>query len=115
MSYTIKEDEFALVIKPVLDDDGEWDGEIAAGITMGENKLVPLEIQRHMISVITLLNAFLAYAEDNPAVLEEVEEYRDELLRSTLGTDVDTDIPDKVEKPSNVIKLNRFTKTVGNA
>jgi len=115
VSYTIKEDEFALVIKPVLNDEGEWDGQIASGITMGESISLSSEIQRHMIGVITLLNAFLAYAEDNPDVVDEVEHYRDELLKTTLGPDVDTDIPDEVEKPSNVIKLNRFTKTVGNA
>jgi len=115
MSYTIKEDEFALVIKPVLDDEGDWDGQLASGITMGENNSLSAEIQRHMIGVITLLNAFLAYGEDHPEIIDEVEDYRDELLRSTFGTDVDTDLPDEVESKSNVIKLTRHTKTVGNA
>ena len=113
MSYTIKPDEFALVLKPVFDVDGSWSGSITTGITMGGAEDLPLEVQQHMVGVVTMLSAFLEYGSDNPLVIAEVEEYRDRLLQETFGEEFDNATPDEIKEKSNVLFLDRFTRTKG--
>ena len=112
MSYTLSDDEMALIVRPVMQGD-EWTGHIETGIAASSESTIERSTQSTMVHYITLMAAFLSWANDNPKALDEVIAYRDDLLEEVDGWTLD-DEPDPPEG-NNVIRLNRWTKTEGNA
>jgi len=112
MSYTLLDDEMALIVRPVMQDD-EWTGHIETGIAASETTSIEKSTQSTMVHYITLMAAFLSWANDNPEALDEVIAYRDALMEEVDGWEID-DAPDPPEG-DNIIILNRWTKTEGNA
>jgi hypothetical protein len=112
MSYTLSDDEMALIVRPVMDGD-EWTGHIETGIAASSESTIEDATQSSMVHYITLMAAFLSWANDNPKALDEVIAYRNILLEEVDGWEID-DAPDPPEG-DNIIILNRWTKTEGNA
>lgn len=112
MSYTLSDDEMALIVRPVMQDD-EWTGHIETGIAACSESSIDDATQSTMVHYITLMAAFLSWANDNPKALDEVVAYRDGLLDEVDDWSLD-DGPEPPEG-DNVIRLNRWTKTEGNA
>lgn len=114
MSYTLKDDEIGLVIRPLyLEGEKKWSGEITTNIIMSGKGEIDTEVKMELLNVITLMSAFLDYGYHNPDILDEVMDYRDDLMDEAFKEEVKAAY--QTEEGSNLIRLNPFTKTRGNA
>jgi hypothetical protein len=112
MVFQLDDDEMALVIKPLYEANGEWEGDVATGVAMNETINLDLNIQRGMVNIITLMTSFLSYSDDKEELVDEVIKWREKLfaeLDESPFADYETD------DNSNVITLTKFTKTKGSA
>ena len=112
MVLQLDDDEMALVIKPLYEANGEWEGDVATGVAMNETINLDLNIQRGMVNIITLMTSFLSYSDDKEELVDEVIKWREKLfaeLEESPFADYETD------ENSNVITLTKFTKTKGSA
>ena len=112
MVFQLDDDEMALVIKPLYEANGEWEGDVATGVAMNETINLDLNIQRGMVNIITLMTSFLSYSDDKEELVDEVIKWREKLfaeLDESPFAEYETD------KDSNVITLTKFTKTKGSA
>ena len=112
MVFQLDDDEVALVIKPLYEANGEWEGDVATGVAMNETISLDLNIQRGMVNIITLMTSFLSYSDDKEELVDEVIKWREKLfaeLDESPFAEYETD------KDSNVITLTKFTKTKGSA
>ena len=107
--YEVKEDEVALIAKPLFGNDGKWKGDVATGIYVSPD-LEP-SIQAHMIHIVTLMSAFLDWVEDYPDILDAVEDHRNMLMEENME---DEEKPEIV-RDGNVLTLTQWTKPKGNA
>ena len=110
--FQLDDDEMALVIKPLYEANGEWEGDVATGVAMNETINLDLNIQRGMVNIITLMTSFLSYSDDKEELVDEVIKWREKLfaeLEESPFADYETD------ENSNVITLTKFTKTKGSA
>jgi len=119
--YKVKDDEVAVVIKPVLDDDGKWTYELKTGITFGN------ELEKHtgeaghaMLDAAISMAAALAYIQDYPDMLDMLDDYKHDMLAEIFPDQyaqamAEQEAEEGYEKEDNVIRLNRWTKTQGNA
>ena len=107
--YEVKEDEAALVVKPIMEDDGSWSGDIATGIYVSPH--IETTIQAHLVHIITLMSAFLDWVEEYPDILEEIEDHSNMLMEGYMEEKKKTE----VTREGNVLRINRWTKTEGSA
>ena len=120
--YTVKKDEVAVVIAPVMDSNGVWTYELKTGITFSGEDLakLPDESGHAMLDAAISMAAALAYIQDYPDVLDELEEYKHDMLAEVFPEQyakvmAEQEDDEGYEKEDNVIRLNRWTKTQGNA
>jgi len=119
--YRVKSDEVAIVIKPVIDRDGEWTYELKTGITFGSNlDKYDQEVGHAMIDAAITMSAALAYIQDYPELLDMLDDYKHEMLSEVFPEQyaeavADVEAEEGYEKEDNVIRLNAWTKTQGNA
>jgi len=112
MRYELEDDEVALVIKPLYEANGEWEGDVATGVAMNETISLDINIQRGLVNIITLMTSFLSYSDDKEELVDEVLKWRDKLfedLDESPFAEYETD------KDNNIITLTKFTKTKGSA
>ena len=120
MAYELKDDEVALILKPIkFDRDGNWSGLIATSLAVGTEDVLGKSILADLVKCATFLSTFLDIAHEFPDIMEIVEERRDEML-DMLHQDLEEEekgLPEiKVRTSSgNVIKFGPTTKTKGNA
>ena len=107
--YEVKEDEGALVVKPVMEDDGSWSGSIATGIYVSPH--LDKNLQSHLVHVITLMSAFLDWIEAYPDILSEIEDHRNMLMEEFMEQKKKPEII----REGNIIRLTQWTKTEGSA
>ena len=107
--YEVKEDEAALVVKPIMEDDGSWSGDIATGIYVSPH--IETTIQAHLVHIITLMSAFLDWVEEYPDILDEIEDHRNMLMEGYMEEKKKPEIT----REGNVLRLTRWTKTEGSA
>ena len=115
MTYCLKPDEVAFLIKPTsFDDDGNWTGEIATGIATHKDNTLEKEGMSYLIDLITLMSAFIDVIQYDNYVYKIVEQRRNELV--DLETSNKSSMYETVEGTNGkVLKLTAFTKTEGNA
>ena len=118
MGYELDSDEVAVFIKAVVDDEGNWTNQIKTGITFG-SKVTGIPGQAAVDAALTM-SACLAFIQDNPDIMEYIDEYKHEMLQE-LYPDQYAEALSEYEdeqgytKDGNVIRLNVWTKTQGNA
>ena len=62
MVFQLDDDEMAMVIKPLYEANGEWEGDVATGVAMNETINLDLNIQRGMVNIITLIQQTVFHA-----------------------------------------------------
>ena len=120
MGYEIQPGEIAIIIKPV-EYDGVWDGEINTGLVFGEERLV--EAMRESLYIALTMAAAQRFLEESPESKEHFDDIRTELMEdmfpeeySEALQEYEEELSDMaVEVEGNVYKLNKWTKTDGNA
>ena len=120
--YTVKQDEVAILIKPIFDDQGNWTYELKTGITFGDElgKHTGTEAGHAMLDAAISMAACLAYIQDYPDFLDMLDEYKHDMLAEVFPEQyaqamAEQEAEDGYETEDNVIRLNRWTKTQGNA
>ena len=113
MKRYIEEDEVALILKPASFDEQGWTGELSTGLLVGELKNLHMEAAAYLVHLATLMGAFLHKAQLDDDLYEEVESYRNDQMG------VDNPLEKRYEEvegtDGKVLKLTRFTKTLGSA
>ena len=113
MAYQLDPSEVGLIIKPIMEDDGTWDGNIATSVAMDPNSPMEDHDINHLLDVVTLMSAFLDWSRYNPTVYEAVRDHRDRLLEAM--DDEDSDQLELELEGENVVSLTKWSKTYGNA
>ena len=81
MSYKVKDDEVAVIVKPVMDEDGNWTLELATGLAFGEVINAPMPAARAAFEAALSMAASLTFLSDYPEFGEELVEYKQEKLK----------------------------------
>ena len=119
MSYELGSDEVAVLVKPVLDDDGEWTMELRTGITFGADvKGVPGQAA---VDAALTMAAALAFVQDNVDIMDYIDEYKHDMLKELYPEQYAEALKEYEEEEQgyktegNIITLTAWTKTEGNA
>ena len=104
---------FCVQLRPILDEDYVWTGELEVSILQDKYNPMDEESKRHMTHLAEIVACSVAFMEQNPDVIEKIEEFidtpeYDETLSETQETTVES-----IE--GNVIKLSFGSKTKGSA
>jgi len=118
MAYEVKDGDIALVISPMLDEEGTWNGILKTGLVFGESQN-PIAMRSAMDYALTMAAAS-EVLEDYPELMDYFDDARHRILKemfpkqyaeSELAVEKDMDY----ETEGNVIKLTKWTKTLGEA
>lgn len=123
MSYEVKDDEVAVIVKPVMDEDGNWTLELATGLAFGAVIDAPMPAAHAAFDAALSMAASLTFLADYPEFEEELVEYKQEMLKDIFPEQyaaaereiTDEEKEEVYSKKGNVYTLNAFTKTQGNA
>lgn len=110
MGYTLKDDEIAIVIAPVNDDDGTWQGGVSINVAINKGNGIETEVMAHLLNLATMMSCFMDIIEEYEDIYELVEDKRNEIMGI-----MQEEAKPKVTKEGNVYTLNAWTKTEGNA
>jgi len=115
VTYTVRPDEIAFLIKPVeFDKHGNWSGEIATAVAMHKDSAIKKKELSHLVDLVTLINAFLDVMNYDDYVYDTVEQHRNDTIELEMKNQ--PPIYEEVEgTEGKVIRLTAFTKTEGNA
>lgn len=118
MGYEIKDGDIAIVISPDLDEDNKWTGALKTGLVFGESHH-PLAMRNAMDYALTMAAAS-EVLEDYPELLDYFEDARHRILKDMFPTqyaESELAVEKEMEytKDGNVIKLTKWTKTLGEA
>jgi len=123
MSYEVKDDEVAVIIKPVMDEEGNWTLELATGLAFGAVIDAPMPAAHAAFDAALSMAASLTFLSEYPDFEEELVEYKQAMLKDIFpkqyaAAEKEISEEEKRElysKNGNVYTLNAFTKTQGNA
>lgn len=123
MSYKVKDDEVAVIVKPVMDEDGNWTLELATGLAFGAISSAPMPAAHAAFEAALSMAASLTFLADYPEFEEELVEYKQEMLKDIFPDQYaaaekelsDAEKEEVYSKKGNVYTLNAFTKTQGSA
>ena len=123
MSYKVKDDEVAGIIKPEMDEDGNWTLELATGLAFGEVIDTPMPAAHAAFEAALSMAASLTFLSEYPEFEEELVEYKQEMLKDIFPEQYaaaekelsDAEQEEVYSKKGNVYTLNAFTKTQGSA
>ena len=123
MSYKVKDDEVAVIVKPVMDEDGNWTLELATGLAFVEVINAPMPAAHAAFEAALSMAASLTFLTDYPEFGEELVEYKQEMLKDIFPEQYaaaekelsDAEKEEVYSKKGNVYTLNAFTKTQGSA
>jgi len=118
MPYEVKPGEIAIVMKPVVDTDGDWTGDIHTGLIFGSEKHI--EAMRIELDMALTMASTARFLDDNPEFIELYDEYKHEALQEMFPEQYEQTLQELEEEEGytqedNVIRLNKWTKTQGNA
>ena len=118
MSWELKPGQIAIVVSPELDDNNEWNGILKTGLVFGEEQH-ETAMRAAMDLALTMASAS-AVLEDYPDLFDYFDDARHVILQemfpehyeaSKLAIEKDREYT----TDGNVIKLTKWTKTLGEA
>ena len=118
MAYEVKDGDIALVISPVMDENDAWTGVLKTGMIFGESQH-PLAMRNAMDYALTMAAAS-EVLEEYPELMDYFDEARHRILKEMFPTQyAESELAIAKEKEytteGNVIKLTKWTKTLGEA
>jgi len=118
MAYEIKDGDIAVVISPDLDEDGEWTGILKTGLIFGESQH-PLAMRNAMDYALTMA-ASSDVLDEYPELHEYFDEARHKILKEMFPkqyaeSELEVSKENEYTTDGNVIKLTKWTKTLGEA
>ena len=125
MGYKVQPGEIAIVLRPVEDEDGYWNGRLNTGLIFGPEKHA--EAMKVSLDIAITMAATERFLEDYPEFMEDYDYYKNLILQEIFpeahaeavaqveAEEVEADGGVKYEREDNVIRLNRWTETKGSA
>ena len=119
MGYTVGDGEIAIVLRPILDDEGEWTGSISTGLIFGKEKAI--HGQRAALDLALTLVVAQTFLDEYPDWEDVWDDYRGQLLQDLFPeawAEANEEYAEQTSKETysgNVVKLEAWTKTKGNA
>lgn len=122
MGYELNDDEMAVVLKPMYDDEGNlisFKTGLTIGVSVGDDEVVG----QLMMDAALNMAASLIYTQDYPEFEDVLNEYKAEMLQQMLPekwaeAEAEVEAEEQAAKEAyseNVIDLKWWTKTQGNA
>lgn len=117
MGYQLDKGEVGIILRPD-EFEGKPTGNISVGLVFGEEG--DLSVTHLVIDEALNMAASAMFINDNPDLLEEVEDYKHEMLEAMFPEQYAeaqriVDEQDKVIRKGNVYTLNKWSKTDGTA
>ena len=117
MGYEVKDGDVAIIISPDVQD-GEWTGVLKTGLIFGESKYP--EAMRNAMDYALTMAATTAVLEDYPELMDYFDDARHTILKEMFPkqyAESELELKKDMEytKEGNVIKLTKWTKTLGEA
>lgn len=116
MAYEIEEGDIAIILKPIVED-GQWTGSIKTGIVFGSSQDDdPGDGMRAALDEAITMAATQQFLDIYPEAWEDFQELRNDLLKEMFPeqfAEAEDELTTTVD--GNVITLNRWSKTEGNA
>lgn len=125
MGYKVQPGEIAIVLRPMEDEEGHWNGRLNTGLIFGPEKHA--DAMRMALDIAITMAATERFLEDYPEFMEDYDYYKNLILQDVFpeahaeavaqieAEETDDDGGVKYKKDGNVIRLNRWTETKGNA
>ena len=118
MAYEIKDGDIAVVISPDLDENGEWTGILKTGLIFGESQH-PLAMRNAMDYALTMA-ASSDVLDEYPELMDYFDEARHKILKEMFPkqyaeSELELSKENEYTTDGNVIKLTKWTKTLGEA
>ena len=118
MAYDIKDGEIAIIIKPEMNEENKWTGSLKTGLVFGAEQH-PMAMRAAMDLALTMA-ASTQVLEDFPDLFDYFDEPRHELLKEMFPeayaeSELELAKEMEYETEGNVIKLTKWTKTMGEA
>ena len=118
MGYEVKDGDVAVVISPELDENGQWTGVLKTGLVFGESQH-PLAMRSAMDYALTMA-ASSDVLEEYPELMDYFDDSRHRILKEMFPKQyAESELAVSKEKEyttdGNVIKLTKWTKTMGEA
>lgn len=122
MGYELNDDEMAVVLKPMYDNDGNlmsFRTGLALGASVGDSEIVG----QLMMDAALNMAASLIYTQDYPEFEGVLDEYKAEMLQQMFPekwaeAEAEVEAEERAAKEAysgNVVRLNAWTKTEGSA
>lgn len=113
MKRQIKDDEVAIILRAASFDEEGWTGDLNTGLIVGDANLLNIEELAYIVHLATMMGAFLKMAQDDEDLYSAVEDFRNEEMG--LDNSLKNSYEEVEGTDGKVLKLTRFTKTLGNA
>ena len=118
MGHEVEDGEVAIIVKPEIDEDGNWTGALRTGMLFGPTKN-PSATRAAMDLALTMA-ASTQVLDEYPDLLDYFDEARVDMIKEMFPTqyaeselELEKDMEYTTE--GNVIKLTKWTKTMGEA
>tara|TARA_B100002019_G_scaffold257727_1_gene241998 strand:- start:170 stop:526 length:357 start_codon:yes stop_codon:yes gene_type:complete len=118
MAYEIKDGDVALVISPQINEDGDWEGILRTGMVFGESKNATA--MRSAMDYALTMAAASEVLEEFPELHEYFDDARHRILKDMFPdqyaqSELELKKDREYTTDGNVIKLTKWTKTLGEA
>ena len=118
MGYELKDGDIAVVIHPEMDENDQWTGMLKTGLVFGDSQH-PLAMRNAMDYALTMAAAS-EVLEEYPELHDYFDEARHRILKEMFPkqyaeSELEVDKEMEYTKEGNVIKLTKWTKTMGEA
>lgn len=109
---TIDPTSFCIQLKPVVDEDYSWTGELEVNIITDKHNPLDKTSFMSMMHLSEVVACSVAYMEENPELIEKIEAFIDtpEYDESPARSE-----PEVQYTEGNIVKLNFGSRTKGNA
>ena len=114
----IRDGEIAIIVSPEMDENNAWTGVLRTGLIFGDQQN-PMAMRAAMDAALTMA-AVPDVLDDYPELYDYFEDARHKLLKEMFPkqyaeSELEVDKEMEYEKEGNVIKLTKWTKTMGEA
>ena len=118
MGYELKDGDVAIIISPETEQDGSWTGILKTGLIFGSEQH-PIAMRAAMDYALTMAAAS-EVLEEYPELIEYFDDARHELLKEMFPkqyaeSELEVSKENEYTTDGNVIKLTKWTKTLGEA
>jgi|TARA_R100000149_G_C5786518_1_gene80049 heat shock protein HspQ len=103
---------FCIQLKPVIDADYAWTGELEVNIITDKNNPLDKPSYLSLMHLSEVVACSVAYMEENPDLIGKIEEFIDRPDNDEIPTKEEPEIQ---YTDGNVVKLNFGSRTKGNA